>query len=1125
MATVTSPLPGNQLKREPYFDDYNPAKEFYQVLFKSSLAPQARELTQLQTILQEQIGRFGNGVYKNGSPVKGSQVSISRGSQGDEQVATLTPGFFFFNRRFISIDNQLDTEGLYKIFLETGKNNFTTTIESQLAASLTATDTSLLLASADDFPETGVVKIDDEFIQYSGIASNEPRLQNLTRGALGSVAAAHVNSSTVFSVEQRSGKKTDDSAFTFTYNGDSTSAYVENPSSDLEYGSWFNSRNFQLGLKIIETIVTSSEDESLLDNAVGEPNFNAPGADRLKIQLQLDFRPLNQEYSDFIFLLRYRNGAIVQQKVEPQFSEEVNSYLARQIEEVSGNFAVNPHAVSVLEWSDRELAADATRDDTFALNVSSGVSYIGGYRRETLVPTKINLDKGYSNISGNYNGNGLSFKAYDSFTISLSSPAPIYMNKLVSITTNFGGVESFYAWVRGVEKIGASTFRIYFSDAAQKFYTHFSNGVSVSFYNSEDPTTPGSPISSGTSTSEINFTDGKKLVYNTMPNSVNFGDLTLYTKNYFTTSIPAGTATFTLNTDLSGETSPSDATQYTLESTTPGEDVFVIDDSGNIIDTGFTLTQVGNNQISWTATPPVNDYRVYYRAFSIVNGSIASETTQLRNTNATAVVIPPTTLKPTENVDQFIGGGATPGYYDVFKINSVVDNDGNIYRNGIDYILIDGQTPNYFYGSAIRWLKNRNRPTVNYTIDFNYWSHQGTSSTAANGSFITSDSFTDSSGATADYLNISKYIGRRRSDFFDFRTRNNQVSIVDDTYTVGDNSQNTVDIRKRSRRCVSGDNFAYDVHRYLPRWSTLFVNRLGDFVLLDGTPRVSPERPKQPENTLLLANIYLPPYPRNTGEIKIEAFDSNRFTQADIKGIERRVANLETFVLTSKLENLALNQEQDVGDVRRGIMVDDFSGHGIADINNPEYSAAIDPIEQALRLPFTHEFVDISFDVSNIDSMGSNILISDKTVTLDFIEESYIQNLNASTTFNVNPFDSFDWVGNMTLTPAVDIWVNTNEQPDIIADHELENAHFVKDNPVKGWDREFNFWFRTPFGMDRRQLSTSTRFDNGTPITVTDSQVSGGLNVADRADSVENELRNNSRAHNVKLTGFQQALS
>jgi len=55
----------------PYFDDYDIAKKYYRVLFKPGFAVQARELTQLQTTLQNQIEQFGENIYKEGSIIKG----------------------------------------------------------------------------------------------------------------------------------------------------------------------------------------------------------------------------------------------------------------------------------------------------------------------------------------------------------------------------------------------------------------------------------------------------------------------------------------------------------------------------------------------------------------------------------------------------------------------------------------------------------------------------------------------------------------------------------------------------------------------------------------------------------------------------------------------------------------------------------------------------------------------------------------------------------------------------------------------------------------------------------------------------------------------------------------------
>lgn len=68
------PLETN-LNVSPYFDDYDQDKEFYRILFRPGQAVQTRELNQLQTILQNQIERFGDHVFKSGTIVSGVNFS------------------------------------------------------------------------------------------------------------------------------------------------------------------------------------------------------------------------------------------------------------------------------------------------------------------------------------------------------------------------------------------------------------------------------------------------------------------------------------------------------------------------------------------------------------------------------------------------------------------------------------------------------------------------------------------------------------------------------------------------------------------------------------------------------------------------------------------------------------------------------------------------------------------------------------------------------------------------------------------------------------------------------------------------------------------------------------------
>ena len=73
---MSADIANTTLASAPYFDDFNEDKKFHRVLFRPSFPVQARELTQLQSILQNQIERFGDSVYKTGSIIKGCAPTV-----------------------------------------------------------------------------------------------------------------------------------------------------------------------------------------------------------------------------------------------------------------------------------------------------------------------------------------------------------------------------------------------------------------------------------------------------------------------------------------------------------------------------------------------------------------------------------------------------------------------------------------------------------------------------------------------------------------------------------------------------------------------------------------------------------------------------------------------------------------------------------------------------------------------------------------------------------------------------------------------------------------------------------------------------------------------------------------
>jgi hypothetical protein len=61
----------------PYFDDFDPAKNFHRILFKPGNAVQAWELTQTQSIFQDQITKFADHIFKQNSAVTGGQITTN----------------------------------------------------------------------------------------------------------------------------------------------------------------------------------------------------------------------------------------------------------------------------------------------------------------------------------------------------------------------------------------------------------------------------------------------------------------------------------------------------------------------------------------------------------------------------------------------------------------------------------------------------------------------------------------------------------------------------------------------------------------------------------------------------------------------------------------------------------------------------------------------------------------------------------------------------------------------------------------------------------------------------------------------------------------------------------------
>ena len=65
------------LNVNPYYEDFDANKNFYKILFRPGYSIQGRELTQVQSILQNQIESFGRYAFKQGEQVIPGEVGLN----------------------------------------------------------------------------------------------------------------------------------------------------------------------------------------------------------------------------------------------------------------------------------------------------------------------------------------------------------------------------------------------------------------------------------------------------------------------------------------------------------------------------------------------------------------------------------------------------------------------------------------------------------------------------------------------------------------------------------------------------------------------------------------------------------------------------------------------------------------------------------------------------------------------------------------------------------------------------------------------------------------------------------------------------------------------------------------
>ncbi len=158
-----------------------------------------------------------------------------------------------------------------------------------------------------------------------------------------------------------------------------------------------------VGFSTSEQIITSSQDTSLLDPAGNTSNYQAPGADRLKLVPSLTLLSTEDANAnnDFFILCEWSDGKPFRQNKTTAYNK-INDEMARRTEDTSGNFVVDKFLVST-------TSTNTANDSTYyKLKVDPGTAYVDGYRVHTVetythdVPKCINTQSSAQVVSLNY---------------------------------------------------------------------------------------------------------------------------------------------------------------------------------------------------------------------------------------------------------------------------------------------------------------------------------------------------------------------------------------------------------------------------------------------------------------------------------------------------------------------------------------------------------------------------------------------------------------------------------------------------------------------------------------------------------------------------------------------------
>jgi hypothetical protein len=1047
----------------PYYDDFSADKGFLRVLFKPGYAVQARELTQIQTILQDQLSTVGNYLFKDGSRIVGGGLSVRNSSYIMVNVGAGTALDTLAADQYPNLVGGIlsYTDSVY-------------TVQAKIVHYLAPEeDGNLILVvdfiSGDSFPYS-VCTFTKEDVTYSLTLVSSTTAGYTTSGGCKLITVSdglfYVDGFFVRTATQQF------APYQVLQAGNATSY------RDLNFTA-FADLSKKIGFAVNRDFVIERQDSTLRDPAIGSYNYNAPGADRYSISLVLAQSDLDETLNDFVELLRFESGKITK-KIDRITYGEIQKALALRTYDESGSYTVRPFDLTVKPY-------DTTNH---LLSVGEGKAYVLGYDVENQYPQGLTLPKAQTTSStvsttfpfstglymgvcmGNTASSGTTFAA-NLPTIS-SGSAYVDIRNAANITVATGLVHG--AFPTNLERTGSAAGKTGY------YYRLYLYGVSGSVVSGRTGFIyqHGTPVGRtlwGTFTPQVSTgftlagTDDSSLLYElkpgyaikdvsslsvrgrivgtyidpTNPNTTTT-TYTIKKENFASTIGSSNTGMFSF--ENYGSTPNSSAEISKIAFTNADNIAFAPAPSNSVV-----YTDSGNIVLTVTGAPAGFTAQAVRPIVPIVYSPTISSTSTYRTKTST-----PTSAAITTNNYSTDGNGRkffTLPNIDVYSISGVSYSATPFTDVTSHFELDDGQRETHYDNSRL-YVKEAfagesiyTSTNIGLTVRYSYFAHGG----LAAAPFIGQHSYLN-----LPYEQIPLYTSPRTGK---------TVSLANCLDFRHSGLTNSTEMIKPYGVYEGLANTAVTYDHYLPRTDKLCVKADPEdgsalFFIVQGTPDLAPMAPPDPADALVLATLTVPAYTHNATDVVVTPVDTKRFTMADIGKIQKRVDEVEVFaklsLSESEIEARSLRGTCAAAEpLKTSIFSDEFYGHSISDVTDSQNSCSIDYERGELR-PF--------FTTANITlptaSATNTVVSTDGLLTLGYTTVPHIQNTQYTppTKVKINPSNTVNWLGFMKLSPSVDPYYDTGYRPVVKTNALMENDNWLScnSNDDRGFGTQWNEW-------------------------------------------------------------------